>query len=883
MSAILKESKRTSLICGAILAFIFCLALYIRAAIPYNIVFTDHFVRFAVYDPWYNLRLLENTLHHFPYRIYFDPFTAYPFGTYNPFGAPFFDMSLAFIIRVIEPSSSALGLHELEVIAAFYPVVLGTLTILPVYYIGKALYNRGTGLMSAALIAIIPGQFLARTLLGYTDHHAMETLLSTIAILFFILALKSARENDITFYSFTDRDWQSLKMPFVYSSLAGFSIGLYFLTWMGAPLIVFILLVYALVQYTIDHLRDTSTDYLCILSMPVFIIPLVMIAPALTHGFLQTFHPISLLMGITVFLAFAILSFLFSAREVNPYWYPVTILGFGVIALLLLRVLNPVLFATLTGPFMYIFAPSEIDLAIAEVQPMSWDNILNWFYTTFFIALAGLAWMVYNIAKKFRSEEVFFVVWSIVILLACFGQNRFAAYYAVNVAILCGFVAWQIIEFVDLREEQERNRAREKIKKDKGKKTKTKKTQEPEKKLLHTDACIAFAVIVLVLFFPLIGIPGTKYEGRTIATAKSESGPQYDWYESLSWMRDNTPDTGVDYYALYAVPETRNGYEYPESAYSVMNWWDYGHWITRIAHRIPVANNFQQGIGGPYRDNLPGACVFFTATNETEANEVADALDVRYVVSDYKMVDFWDSLYNKFSAMMLWAGDTEGYYAQVKTKEGDRVKRTTKFYKTLEARLHLFDGTRTVIKTEVIPALQHYRLVHESPQYLIPFAVEDARSGDIRRWEHYEGDYQSAKTEAENLHHGVEMEGGQIKLTPEFIKPVSFVKVFEYVKGAQIVGTAPNGSLVLITANVATNQGREFAYSQTTVSNGTYTFIVPYSTGGPIDGETDFDVFAETYKIHEGHIEDETLVWETPKAVAVSEEAVLAGKTLKID
>ncbi|MFV9678079.1 MAG: hypothetical protein ACNYVW_10585, partial [Methanosarcinales archaeon] len=70
---------------------------------------------------------------------------------------------------------------------------------------------------------------------------------------------------------------------------------------------------------------------------------------------------------------------------------------------------------------------------------------------------------------------------------------------------------------------------------------------------------------------------------------------------------------------------------------------------------------------------------------------------------------------------------------------------------------------------------------------------------------------------------------------------------------------------------------------QTTVSNGTYTFIVPYSTGGPIDGETDFDVFAETYKIHEGHIEDETLVWETPKAVNVDEEAVLAGRTLEID
>ncbi|MHC1623274.1 MAG: hypothetical protein ACXQTR_01630 [Candidatus Methanospirareceae archaeon] len=32
--------------------------------------------------------------------------------------------------------------------------------------------------------------------------------------------------------------------------------------------------------------------------------------------------------------------------------------------------------------------------------------------------------------------------------------------------------------------------------------------------------------------------------------------------------------------------------------------------------------------------------------------------------------------------------------------------------------------------------------------------------------------------------------------TPEYIEPVSFVKTFEYVKGATIAGTAPNDSVV---------------------------------------------------------------------------------------
>ena len=46
-------------------------------------------------------------------------------------------------------------------------------------------------------------------------------------------------------------------------------------------------------------------------------------------------------------------------------------------------------------------------------------------------------------------------------------------------------------------------------------------------------------------------------------------------------MRGNTLDTGVDYYALY--PED---YTYPESAYSVMSWWDHGHVIGSLASLI---------------------------------------------------------------------------------------------------------------------------------------------------------------------------------------------------------------------------------------------------------------------------------------------------------
>jgi len=87
----------------------------------------------------------------------------------------------------------------------------------------------------------------------------------------------------------------------VYSSLAGIFMGCYFLAWVGAPLFIFILIIYALVQHVVDHIRGASIDYLCIVSTPVFIISLAMMAPALSFGFLSEFHLLPLFLGIIVF------------------------------------------------------------------------------------------------------------------------------------------------------------------------------------------------------------------------------------------------------------------------------------------------------------------------------------------------------------------------------------------------------------------------------------------------------------------------------------------------------------------------------------------------------------------------------------------------------
>ncbi|MDD1685206.1 MAG: oligosaccharyl transferase, archaeosortase A system-associated, partial [Methanoregula sp.] len=78
---------------------------------------------------------------------------------------------------------------------------------------------------------------------------------------------------------------------------------------------------------------------------------------------------------------------------------------------------------------------------------------------------------------------------------------------------------------------------------------------------------------------------------------------------------------------------------------------------------------------------------------------------------------------------------------------------------------------------DTVPAMQHYRLVHESPTEVIDSTVADIR----------------------------------------------YVKVFEYVKGAHIKGDG------IIEVPIVTDTGRNFTYRQASVNG---EFIVPYSTAG---------------------------------------------------
>ena len=143
-----------------ILVLFFSIALYIRIHFPYDQIFSGDWIKFASTDAYYHMRLIDNLLHNFPNRLLLDPFMNYP--GYNAWVEipPFFHWLLAGVTWLIGLGSPSE--HTIDVVAVYFPTVLGALTVIPVYFIGKKLSGRWAGVISAALIAILPGEFLRR-------------------------------------------------------------------------------------------------------------------------------------------------------------------------------------------------------------------------------------------------------------------------------------------------------------------------------------------------------------------------------------------------------------------------------------------------------------------------------------------------------------------------------------------------------------------------------------------------------------------------------------------------------------------------------------------------------------------------------------------------
>ncbi|MGD1120033.1 MAG: oligosaccharyl transferase, archaeosortase A system-associated [Dehalococcoidales bacterium] len=744
----MKIGKHTALITiGILLAGFFVVSLSFRIFLPYHQVFVGSWIKFTSNDSYYHMYLVDNITHNFPHLTKFSPFLIYPTGV-GVGGVYFFQWLLAIICMIFGLGSPTQ--HTIDVIAAYYPVILAALCIIPAYFIGKALFNRWAGVIAAGLVAVLPGEFMGRSILGFTDQHVAETLFSTIGIMFVILALKEAGKQQLTFKNIIARDWKAVRRPLIYSLLGGLFLGIYLITWEGGLLFIFILSLYLVIQFIINHLRHLPTDHLGIIGFFTVLIALIIFWPF--SG--DTSYSLPVVVAMLVPPVLAVISWLMSSKGLKAYYYPAALIGIGVIFLVLFWAVDSSTFHILWDRFRFVFAPGGSTAATTqEMQPFlspsgSFSTAVAWgnFTTSFFLVpgwpIPGFALIsfviliVLYIKQRSRDEHrLLFLVWSLIIFIATLVQRRFAYYLVINIALLSAYISWQVIWYAGLRriaarQEQVLAPARKGIilepaaasakpgatkpaaaavpakkavpkpaQAAAAKKVPVKAEKKQKRKLsegitiYHINTALAIVlVIVLVFVFNIV-------KAKQVA-AQAPYAPSDAWQASLDWMKDNTPDPFGDsgaYYDLY-TNTAPGGFTYPATAYGVTSWWDYGYWITRIAHRLPTTNPSQPPVPIQKTANL------FLSSDETTIQSLLKELGTAYVVSDYYMVT------SKFWAIINWAGQSQNDYTAVYYIMNNNQLQpiqvyTPEYYQCLLVRLYNFNGQAV---TDVSPLVITY-------------------------------------------------------------------------------------------------------------------------------------------------------------------------------
>jgi dolichyl-diphosphooligosaccharide--protein glycosyltransferase len=862
-------------------------------------VFTDwpgNYVNVAADDGVYHMRLLYNTLEHFPFRILYDPFTHYPYGSMIHFG-PLFELipaTFLYIVGLGHPSKQLI-----DTVAAYYPAVLGALIVIPTYYIGKKMFGRFAGLIGAIAIACTSSTILFRSMVGITDHHIAEVFFMACSMACFVYALDAARGSKLSLEQVKNKDYKALKAPLIYAALTGIFLGAYLLNWVGALLLAFTLFAYFTLQALLDHHNGRSLDYIVILSAFTFLIPTVMVLPySLSNLSFQSVY-YSLTQPVLFTAAFVatgiiyLISGTLKKNKVDKWAFPVAVLGLGVVSVLALYILAPGLFG-LVNYIITMLNPQGGFLTVQEAFPtiidrstggFTLDLLTLTFQLTFWTALLGLIALVFMAVRSNRQSMLAFLVWNLAMTVALMVQNRFTYYYGVNAALLTACLMAGLLSLAGI----------DALKKNFDRKVDSfENFQRFVKK--NAGSCIMVAVIVLSIFYvavypatPLSDPSKQNQEGLLFQMARMGSvGMAPEWYDALLWMGNHTPDpqgspvqSNFDYANGQYWPPASYGsdnYSYPASAYGVMSWWDYGHDIEYIAHRAPNANPFQAGI--IEQNGTTGASPYFCSTDEDKSVQMLDQLGTRYVIIDNQMAT------GKFPAIQKWIGDTDGWEyvnqspfvffdgtsAYMNDNQVPVVLDTNKWNSSIMNRLYYQD----------CDGMSHYRLVYESSgDYYVDLRFVDQTYG-AGWWPPSEG----ARPPGGNLTRANDIYGlyknfvvasdeGATHYMYSARPPVKWVKVYETVKGATLTGSAQDGTNVTATLTLKTDWNRTFNYTASaTAHDGKYSFIVPYPTEQMKGDGYSYGILPQTrYAITFNN---------ATKYVDVPESAVMNGATIQV-
>ena len=423
------KNRRFYIIAGLV-AFFSIFALWLRLLPMLTMGRTDVLMLVASDDPLYNLRQVEQILANFPNYAWFDPMTMYPNGSPIYWG-PLFPT----IISVCCLAAGAVTRTEIISVGLVVPPLMGAATVAIMYFVGKTCGDWKTGVIASGFTAVVTGQFYYRSLYGYMDHHIAEVLFSTLFCLFYMYAILSEKGTVIDL-----KNPGSYKSLLLVSGLAGIAYLLGLFTMPTMILFAMIAGIFTVIQFIIDVYRGRTSEYLLLTNIIIFVIAIIGLLlfglknPGIdlsTYSIGHIFAYLGMIFGTGIL--YLLQRYL---KDKERYFYPAALAGCGIVFAIFLYVAIPQLYTLLIYDLFSFFGQAPVTNTVQEARGWAPDMAWMTFNYGLILMAGGILVMIYKNIHNEHPEQVFALVWSVVMFFSTWQHVRYEYYFAINIALL---------------------------------------------------------------------------------------------------------------------------------------------------------------------------------------------------------------------------------------------------------------------------------------------------------------------------------------------------------------------------------------------------------------------------------------------------------------
>ncbi len=555
-----------------------CVALIASIAFLVRILPLQWGAYLSEFDPYYHYRITEYVAQNWQswftesFWEWHDYKSWWPggrdiWGTTPP-GLPFSGAIVYLLLKLFGLQVSVMD------VCIFFPPVVGAITCIALYFLGKDIGGAEVGLLGA-LILSLNAAYIGRTYLGFYKHETVGILALVLIALFFLRSIEPQKP---------------LSSCILYSLAAGFSLGYIEISWSAFYYAVDLLALFVVVMIL---LRRYNLRLLLSYTITMGLSLLIAIhVPRPGFHVLTSIGVLPALVAIFLLFVYEFLSHI-KTLKMKIVAASCMFLSIAVIVLFIMQVgiVSPLIHKLVTAinPFARLEMP--IVESVAEHRAATWAAFYYEF--GFFIFLLPIGF--FFALRRPTDKNIYLILFAITSLYFAASMVRLTLILASAFAILVALAVVELIKpFMDIARGS---------------------AFFPRRKMrfisgVGSEFGIITVIIVLLLIAPLHSFSpmnrgvDSANTPVTIASATIPSRQNFgDWLEACAWIHDNTPQNAV-----------------------ICSWWDYGYYLTVIGNRTTLADNSTwnttqiKNIGRIYM------------SNETQAIPMLKRYGVNYVV-----------------------------------------------------------------------------------------------------------------------------------------------------------------------------------------------------------------------------------------------------------